>query len=209
MQYIKGQKLADEIDKRFKISKDIKNAISKVDRELFVPAGFKHLAYKLDALPIGSEQWISSPLMVAKMSEYLLYDGADSVLEIGCGSGYQAAILSKLFRRVFSIERIEKLLFEARDRIKKSNIMNINTKLDDGQNGWSVYAPYDRVLFSASIATIPATILDQLSDGGYVVAPINDGNKQIVTRYQKRGSSYKKEELEECYFVPVLSGVVS
>ncbi|MDY3113461.1 MAG: protein-L-isoaspartate(D-aspartate) O-methyltransferase [Helicobacter sp.] len=197
-----------EISKRFKISKEVENALLSIDRELFVPSGLSHLAYVLDALPMVASQWISSPLTVAKMTEYLIPQNADSVLEIGCGSGYQAAILSTLFRRVFSIERIEKLLLEARDRIKKCNIYNINTKLDDGQSGWSAYAPYDRILFSASIAEIPQALFSQLSDNGILVAPIVKENKQIITRfYKKNGAIFKTEELESCVFVPVLSGL--
>lgn len=103
-----------EISKHFPLSPPTEKAFLSINRELFVPNGFKHLAYTLDALPMGASQWISSPLTVAKMTEYLQCQGADSVLELGCGSGYQAAILSKLIRRVFSIERIEKLWLEAR-----------------------------------------------------------------------------------------------
>ncbi|MDD6055288.1 MAG: protein-L-isoaspartate(D-aspartate) O-methyltransferase [Helicobacteraceae bacterium] len=205
---VKTANMVLEISKRFKISKEVENALLSIDRELFVPSGLSHLAYVLDALPMVASQWISSPLTVAKMTEYLIPQNADSVLEIGCGSGYQAAILSTLFRRVFSIERIEKLLLEARDRIKKCNIYNINTKLDDGQSGWSAYAPYDRILFSASIAEIPQALFSQLSDNGILVAPIVKENKQIITRfYKKNGAIFKTEELESCVFVPVLSGL--
>ena len=135
MQALKTANMVLEISKRFPLSPNVEKAFLSVNREIFVPNGFKHLAYALDALPMGASQWISSPLTVAKMTEFLQCEGADSVLEIGCGSGYQAAILSKLIRRVFSIERIEKLLIEAIARIKLCEIYNINTKLDDGQEG--------------------------------------------------------------------------
>ena len=156
---------------------------------------------------MGANQWISSPLTVAKMTEYLQCEGADNVLEIGCGSGYQAAILSCLIRRVFSIERIERLLNEARVRIKHCNLNNINTKLDDGQNGWSAYAPYDRILFSAATHEISPAIIHQLQGGGILVAPLQQGDKQIITRFCKHnGTLTNKEELEICSFVPILSG---
>lgn len=197
-----------EISKRFQISPEVEKAFLSVNREVFVPNSFTHLAYTLDALPMGASQWISSPLTVAKMTEYLQCKGADSVLEIGCGSGYQAAILSQLIRRVFSIERIEKLLIEARHRIKICNLSNINTKLDDGQNGWGAYAPYDRILFSASIKEIPQSLIVQLSEGGILVAPIERGNTQIITRFIKHnGILREKQELEQCVFVPVLNGL--
>ena len=166
-----------------------------------------HLTYSLDALPMGASQGISSPLTVAKMTEYLQCNGADSVLEIGCGSGYQAAILSCLIRRVFSIERIEKLLNEARIRIKSCNLNNINTKLDDGQNGWNTYAPYDRILLSASIKEVPKELFNQLQEGGILVAPLQKNNSQIITRFYKNKGNITKEELESCVFVQVKDGI--
>ncbi|MDE5925255.1 MAG: protein-L-isoaspartate(D-aspartate) O-methyltransferase [Helicobacter sp.] len=208
MQSLKTANMVLEISKRFRISPSVEKAFLSINREIFVPNGFAHLAYTLDALPMGASQWISSPLTVAKMTEYLQCEGADSVLEIGCGSGYQAAILSRLIRRVFSIERIEKLLLEARARIKLCDIANINTKLDDGQNGWSAYAPYDRILLSASIREIPQSLIAQLSEGGILVAPLEINNAQVITRFVKRnGILSEKQELEHCIFVPVLNGL--
>ena len=203
----KTKKLSEECHKIFTLSDEVKDAIAKTSREEFVPNGFKHNAYKLDALPIGASQYISSPLTVAKMSEYLMPRGADRVLEIGCGSGYQAAVLSHLFRGVFSIERIEPLILEAKKRFRGLGIHNIHTRLDDGQNGWIQYAPYDGILFSATAKEIPSKLIEQLSDGGVLVAPLQVGNKQIITRFRKVGSNLHKEELEECDFVPVLDGV--
>jgi len=203
----KTAKLADECHKKFSLSESVKNAIAKTNREEFVPAGFRHNAYKLDALPMGSAQWISSPLTVAKMTQYLEPKGADRVLEIGCGSGYQAAVLSHLFRGVFTIERIEPLILEAKARFRKLGFSNIHTKLDDGQNGWAQYAPYDRILFSATAKEIPAKIFEQLCEGGILIAPMQVGSKQIITRFKKRGTLIEREELENCDFVPILNGV--
>ena len=203
----KTARLAHECHQRFSLSDDVKNAIANTNREMFVPSGFKHSAYKLDALPMGAAQWISSPLTVAKMSEYLEPKGADRVLELGWGSGYQAAVLSHMFRGVFTIERIESLMLEAKQRFKKLKIHNIHTRTDDGQNGWSQYAPYDRILFSATAKEIPAKLFEQLSDGGVLVAPMQKGSKQIIMRFRKNGSRIIKEELDACDFVPVLDGV--
>lgn len=204
--FIRDRKLAEEIDSLFKLSQNVKNAIAATDRSLFVANGLKKFAYKIDALPIGEKQFISSPLTVAKMTEFLKPQGADSVLEIGCGSGYQAAVLSKLIRRVFSIERISSLLEEARMSIKEAKITNINTRLDDGQKGWREFAPYDRILFSASPSHIPQILFDQLNEGGILLAPIKRNQKQFIIRYTKRGFDVREEILEECSFVPVLEG---
>ncbi len=204
----KTAKLAQECDKRFGgLSPEVKEAIAKTNREAFVPSGFRHSAYKIDALPIGASQYISSPLTVAKMTEYLIPRGADRVLEIGCGSGYQAAVLSHLFRGVFTIERIEKLILEAKKRFRELNLNNIHARTDDGQNGWSQYAPYDRILFSATAKQIPQKLFDQLADDGILVAPIEKNGKQVITRFMKRGGRIVEEELEDCDFVPVLDGV--
>ena len=203
----KCEQLALEINRVFPLSKNVLDAISKTEREIFVPRGFKHHAYKLDALPLTANQWISSPMTVAKMSEALSADGADSVLEIGCGSGYQAAVLSKMFRRVFTIERIEPLLNEAKECFKTLGLSNIHTRFDDGNRGWKAYAPYDRILFSASAPKPPVHLFDQLKDGGILVAPIDEKGKQIITRFVKNGKNIKVERLEECLFVPVVKGV--
>jgi protein-L-isoaspartate(D-aspartate) O-methyltransferase len=204
---MKNRKLANEIHQRFPISKAVQNAIANTNREAFVPSGFAHHAYKLDALPISAQQWISSPLTVAKMTHYLLPEGADRVLEVGCGSGYQAAVLSHLFRGVFTIERIEALLLEAKDRFKQLGIMNIHTRSDDGQKGWIQYAPYDRILFSASAKNIPLKLIEQLNEGGIIVAPMEKEGKQVITRYKKVAGVLREELLEACSFVPVLDGV--
>ncbi|MCH9814667.1 MAG: protein-L-isoaspartate(D-aspartate) O-methyltransferase [Epsilonproteobacteria bacterium] len=203
----KCEQLAQEINHVFPLSNNVINAIGKTQREIFVPRGFKHHAYKLDALPLSANQWISSPLTVAKMSEALQADNVDSVLEVGCGSGYQAAVLSKMFRRVFTIERIEKLLLEAREVFKQLGLSNIHTRFDDGNRGWKAYAPYDRILFSASAKEPPMHLFDQLKDGGILVAPIEENGKQIITRFIKNGMKIKVERLEECLFVPVKEGV--
>lgn len=206
---LKGYLMCEEIAKKIRLSDGVREAISSIDRELFVPLSLRHLAYSLDALPMEADQWISSPLTVAKMTQYLLPEGGDSVLEIGCGSGYQAMVLSKIFRRVFSIERIEKLLLEAKERIRKANAININTKFDDGQKGWVTYAPYDRILFSACVEKISDTIIEQLGDNGVLVAPVLDGQNQVIKRYRKVGNRLREPEvLEKCLFVPVLSGVM-
>ena len=204
----KSKKMALEIQKICNIDDDVLNAISKSQRSLFVPKGFERHAYKLDALPLVADQWISSPLTVAKMTQALTCKGADSVLEIGCGSGYQALILCNLIRRVFSIERVERLAKETKERFKKLGIHNINVRFDDGQNGWRDFAPFDRILFSASIKKVPQKIFDQLATDGILVAPIESMDKQIITRYTKTPKGIKEEKLDDCLFVPVKDGKI-
>ena len=140
------------------------------------------------------------------MTEALNCKGADNVLEIGCGSGYQALVLSKLIRRVFTIERIDRLLQEAKERFKMLGITNIHTRFDDGQNGWRDFAPYDRILFSASTPEVPQKLFEQLKVGGILVAPIEKGTTQIITRFTKTPTGITKEALDECLFVPVKDG---
>jgi len=195
-----------KIDQIFPLEPSVKEALLSVDREIFVSDIFKHLAYSLDALPMDSEQWISSPLTVAKMTQYLEPKGCDSVLEIGCGSGYQAAVLSKLFRRVFTIERIDSLLQEARGRFRELGISNINSKFDDGTRGWSTFAPFDRILFSASPKKIPSVIFDQLAEGGILIAPVEEYGLQRIVRYYKQNGRISTEQIESCYFVPIVEG---
>ena len=200
-----AEALADEVP----LTPAIFRAFSEIERELFVPSGMRHWAYRLDALPIKADQWISSPVTVAKMTVYLEPEGADNVLEIGCGSGYQAAILSRLFRRVFTIERIDSLLKEAKARFKALDIHNIHTRLDDGQRGWRQYAPFDRILFSASTPAVPETLFGQLAEGGILVAPIEKGGEQVITRYCKENGKITSCEKERCLFVPVKDGIES
>lgn len=204
----KCQNLADDIADEVSLEPIIYEAFASMQRELFVPNGFGHLAYTLDALPLHSNQWISSPLTVAKMTVALEPVGCDNILEIGCGSGYQAAILSKVVRRIFTIERIEKLLKEAKERFKMLNLTNIHARFDDGQKGWKTYAPYERILFSAATSDIPKALFEQLKEGGILVAPIEKGGKQIITRFVKKQGNITEKEIDECLFVSVKDGVL-
>ena len=201
------QNLVMEIEKHFQLDIHVKEAFLAVDREIFVPKEFRHLSYQLDALPLSASQWISSPLTVAKMTQHLELEGIDSVLEIGCGSGYQAAILSKITRRVFTIERISELLKEAKKRFSEHEMHNIITRFDDGQRGWKQYAPFERILFSATAKDIPIVLFEQLAEGGILIAPVEEAeNYHIITRFYKKNGRITSEAIEQCLFVPVLDG---
>ena len=201
------QNLVVDIEKHFLLDKHVKEAFLAVDREVFVPAQFKHLSYNLDALPLAASQWISSPLTVAKMTQHLELKGVDSILEVGCGSGYQAAILSKICRRVFTIERIDELMKEAKSKFSELEMHNIFPRFDDGQRGWKQYAPFERILFSATAKEIPAVLFEQLAEGGILIAPVEEAeNYHIITRYYKKNGRITSETIEQCLFVPVLNG---
>lgn len=201
------RRLVEEIKGRLPLDAAVEKAMASVDRKVFVPGGFVMHAYKLDALPMTATATISSPLTVARMTQALEPSGVDGILEIGCGSGYQAAVLSRLARRVFTIERVEKLLEEAKGRFKRLGLSNINTRLGDGQAGWREFAPYERILLSASTEAVPQALFDQLADGGILVAPIDQGGRQVIIKYTKRGRVISRLEVAQCNFVPILSGI--
>lgn len=196
--------LADKLADYVEFSPAIYKAFSEIDRKYFVPLGFEKHAYDITPLPLADNSTISSPLTIAKMTILLSPEHVDKVLEIGSGSGYQAAILSKIVRRVFTVERICPLVKEAKQRFEKLRLFNINIKCDDGRVGWREFAPFERILFSAAIDEIPQEIFNQLDENGLILAPINKENSQIITKFYKDG---KKEEIEECEFVPIKKGI--
>ncbi len=196
--------LADKLADMVPLGPKEYKAFCEIDRKFFVPEGFKYKAYDITAIPIDEDSTISSPLTVAKMTYYLDLENVDSILEIGCGSGYQAAILSKIVRRVFTIDRICDLVEKAKKRFKDLNIYNVNAKCDDGRNGWKAYAPYNRILLSAYVENIENILINQLKEDGFILAPIKINDKQIITKIYKNG---KKEEIETCEFVPIKKGI--
>ena len=207
MNNIANSQMVEKLDKLFKLDENIKQAFLKVDRKNFVPSGLNFKAYTIDSLPLANDSTISSPLTVAKMTTYLKIDkNVDSILEIGCGSGYQSAILSKLIRRVFAIERIGNLVKETKERFKNLKIYNVNLKHDDGQVGWRNFAPFDRILFSATTTQIPQTLFAQLKDGGILIAPILKDKKEIIIEFKKQNGTIIQKEIEEAKFVPIKEG---
>ena len=206
LEQIKCKNLADAIADKVALTPALYDAIGSMPREIFVPVAAH--AYGLDAQPIQGNQWISSPLTVAKMTLALeLGADTDNVLEIGCGSGYQAAILSRLAHRVFSVERIEKLASEAKKRFEALKIRNVHVRFDDGNVGWKSYAPYDRILLSAAAEQIPQALFNQLKNGGILVAPVKKGDGQFIVKFKKDASGEVTQKmLDECLFVPLLSG---
>lgn len=201
---IKCLRLAEQIAGIINISKSVFDAIAATPRSAFVPSGKD--PFSLDPQSIGGAQWISSPLTVAKMTEALCAEGCDNVLEIGCGSGYQAAVLSKIAHRVFSIERIESLASSAKARLRELEFSNVFVRFDDGSIGWKSYAPFERIILSCAAASVPEALFEQLATGGVLVAPVSNGSAQQITRYIKTAAGIESEVLDSCDFVPLLSG---
>jgi len=184
----------------------ILSAIEKIPREKFIPENFRNQAYDNLALPIGDNQTISQPFIVAKMTQLLEVKATHKVLEIGTGSGYQSAILSKLVRRVYTIERIKNLLLKSENVFKELKISNIVTKYADGNLGWKEQIPFDRIIITAATSEISKEIALQINEGGIIISPIIQKNKQIIVKYKKINNVLESEIYDDVLFVPNLSG---
>lgn len=183
-------------------------AMEKTPRELFVPEEFQDQAYENVALPIANGQTISQPYVVALMTEKLEVGERDKVLEIGTGSGYQAAILARLCRRVFTIERHRGLVREAEERFKALGLGNIVTLFADGARGWHDQAPFDRIIVTAAAPEIPMTLVEQLAPGGIMVLPVGaEFHDQRLVWVRRRESDYEREDLAWVRFVPMVAGL--
>jgi protein-L-isoaspartate(D-aspartate) O-methyltransferase len=181
-------------------------AIERTPRDLFVPERFSDQAFDDRALPIDCGQTISQPLIVALMTQALKLDDRCKVLEIGTGSGYQAAVLSRLARRVYSVERYRTLSREAEARFSEMRLTNITTRVGDGTLGWPEQAPFDRIILTASAPVRPDAILSQLKDGGIAIAPVDRGTKQVLVRYQREGDELTSSDIMDVRFVPLVKG---
>lgn len=183
-------------------------AIRKVPRHLFVEEALVHRAYENIALPIGYKQTVSQPFIVARMTEALLEGGpVHAVLEVGTGSGYQAAVLAHLVDRVYSVERIRALSRSARELLTRLRINNVSLLHGDGAQGWPAKAPFDGILLTAAPREVPQELLTQLAPGGRLVAPVEhvDGRQQLV-RYTHTAEAFVRDLLDTVCFVPMLSG---
>ena len=185
------------------------SAIEKTPREIFIPDNFRNQAYENIALPIGDNQTISQPYIVALMTQSLELQKKHKVLEIGTGSGYQSSILSLLARRVYTIERIKSLLVKAETNFKELKLTNIVTKHADGNLGWKEQIPFDRIIFTAAINEISNNFFDHIDENGIIVAPIVSRSKQILKKFTKKNDAILTEVLSEVLFVPNLKGVIN
>ena len=179
-------------------------AMAAIPRHDFVPGTLAVQAYSLHALPIGEEQTISKPGVVALMSQLLEIEGEHSVLEIGTGSGYQTAILAELARRVYSLEIVPALAKRALERIRELGYDNVKIQIFDGSVGWSDVGPFDRILVTAGAPQLPQPLLEQLADGGRMVIPEGEREHQRLIVYEKLGDTVRRTEGDEVAFVPLV-----
>jgi protein-L-isoaspartate(D-aspartate) O-methyltransferase len=194
--------VAHQIERRGICDRRLLDAMREVPRHEFVPGAVKNRAYHDHPLPIGFGQTISQPYIVAFMLEHLLLTAKDRVLELGTGSGYQAAILSKLVAQVFSIEIIEELSRRASADFRRMGYQNILLKNGDGYRGWPEFAPFDAITVAAAPDHIPQPLIDQLQEGGRMVIPVGDRLGQNLLLVEKRSGAMRKRVLCPVRFVP-------
>ena len=186
---------------------EVLSAIEMVPREKFIPKNYKNQAYENIALPIDDNQTISQPYVVAKMTELLELKNNHKVLEIGTGSGYQCAILSKLARRIYTIERIKNLHNKAIKIFQELKITNIVAKYQDGNEGWIEQIPFDRIIYTAATKQISNKIFSHIKENGIIVCPIIKNNKQVIVKYKRKNNELLSKEFDDVVFVPNLQGV--
>jgi protein-L-isoaspartate(D-aspartate) O-methyltransferase len=179
-------------------------AMKKVPRHLFIPEHMQHRAYDDSALAIGEGQTISQPYMVAAMTELLELQGNEKVLEIGTGSGYQAAVLAELAKEVFTVERIAVLALQAEEKFHSLGYSQIHIKVGDGTLGWQDKAPFDRILITAGTPKIPEPLPEQLADEGILLAPVGDRFSQQLLKIRKSKGKLSEEYHTPCVFVPLI-----
>ena len=179
-------------------------AMGKVPRHLFVDEALRDKAYGDHPLPIGEGQTISQPFMVGRMTELLRLTGTEKVLEVGTGSGYQAAVLAQLAARVCAIERLAKLATRARETLERLGITNVWVRTANGTFGWPDEAPFDRILVAAAGPSVPPPLLEQLAEGGRMVMPVGPANYQKLQVIDKIGGQPRVTEDSECVFVKLI-----
>jgi protein-L-isoaspartate(D-aspartate) O-methyltransferase len=198
------QMVAQQIRDRGIHSSRVLEAMQSVERQLFVPPEHASRAYADEPLPIGEGQTISQPFMVAAMADALSLKGQERVLEIGAGSGYQAAVISRLAREVIAVEAQPLLASSARERLARLGYLNVRIETGDGSLGWPLAAPYDAILVTAAAPAAPPPLLDQLAEGGRLVIPVGTVDQQELFRIVKRSGSIEQKSLYACRFVPLL-----
>ncbi len=194
--WLRRQRIADE---------RVLQAIGRVPRHLFVPEPYRDAAYEDRALPLGRAQTISQPTVVAMMTNALKLRGDERVLEVGAGSGYQAAVLAELARSVVTLERLTDLAAEAAKRLHDLGYATVTVVVGDGSAGWPAAAPYDAIVVTAATPKVFPAWLEQLREGGRLVAPIGARASQQLMRYTKFGDRTRAEDLGPCVFVPLIA----
>ncbi|MGJ8691975.1 MAG: protein-L-isoaspartate(D-aspartate) O-methyltransferase [Thalassotalea sp.] len=207
-----GEILAQKLAAEGITNQAVLQAIAQSPRHLFVPEILAHKAYDNTALPIGQGQTISQPYIVAKMSELILAAGIpNNILEIGTGSGYQTSILGQLIPKVYSVERIQSLQFQAKRRLRAMDLHNIAMKHGDGWQGWQSKAPFDAIIVTAAPNSVPPALLEQLAVGGRLVIPVGGQTQvlKIITKVMNQDViDYQEQQIEMVKFVPLVPGAL-
>ncbi|HEX4480471.1 MAG TPA: protein-L-isoaspartate(D-aspartate) O-methyltransferase [Rudaea sp.] len=207
-----SQRARDRLIERLKTEgihdRRVLDVMGRLPRHLFVEEALASRAYEDTALPIGLGQTISQPWVVARMTEAVVEHALpEKVLEIGTGSGYQAAVLASLVKSVFTVERIEELLRNARRRFRKLGFENVRSKHDDGKLGWPDHAPFDAIMLTAADDRVAAALTEQLAPNGVLVAPVGPPGSQQLKRFRRNGDEVIQENLGAVSFVPLLGGL--
>ena len=201
------ERLIDRLKEQGIKSRIVLDQIKKVPRHIFVDEALSSRAYEDTALPIGHGQTISQPYIVAKMTEVLLnHVNGNKILEIGTGCGYQTAVLSPLFKKIYSVERINPLLVKTKKRLRSLGIYNVNYRHDDGWNGWEKYGPYDGIIVAAAAPRVPEKLLHQLEIGGILIMPFGEKEKQELVIVYRDGDNFDYKRLGAVSFVPLVKG---
>lgn len=201
------ERLIDRLKEQGIKSRIVLDQIKKVPRHIFVDEALSSRAYEDTALPIGHGQTISQPYIVARMTEVLLnHVNGNKILEIGTGCGYQTAVLSPLFKKIYSVERINPLLVKTKKRLRSLGIYNVNYRHDDGWNGWEKYGPYDGIIVAAAAPRVPEKLLHQLEIGGTLIMPFGEKEKQELVIVYRDGNNFDYKRLGAVSFVPLVKG---
>ncbi len=198
---LRERMVAEQLEARDIVDSRVLEAMRKVPRHLFVPPELQHLAYHDGPLPIGHDQTISQPYIVALMTQSLQLKGDETVLEVGTGSGYQTAVLCELCKQVYSVERDRFLASRAATRLTDLGYTNVEVYVGDGSQGLADMAPFDAILVSAAAPSIPGPLRTQLAEGGRLVLPVGDRTSQMLVRVRREGESWRIEDLAPVMFV--------
>ncbi len=198
------RRLIEDLQRKGIRSLTVLKAFDDVPRHEFVPTGLRHRAYEDAPMPIGQGQTISQPWVHAKYLELLALSGKERVLEIGTGSGFQTALLTKLAGQVFSIERIAPLAEQAREALRRCGIDHVIQRVGDGTLGWPEYAPFDAILVGAASPDVPQPLLDQLAIGGQLLIPVGDRDTQALWRIRRTADGFERTMLDAMRFVPLI-----